>query len=288
MIRSAAAAAMALLGACAALPAASPEAQGTPAASEYEARRTDWRIGAVTYQVFVDRYVPSADLDAKRELYAAPRALEAWNTLPSHGHKVDGSIHWSHELAFWGGDLASLRTKVGYLHELGVDVLYLNPIQYADSNHKYDAIDYRQVSPEYGTKADLKALADDLHADGMRLILDGVFNHMGENATWFLDAAASPDSPYRDWFTFNPDVENGYVGWWGIAALPELNWENPEVRREIADAPDSVVRSWFDEDIDGWRLDVATELGLDNLAAITAASHEEKPGSLVIGEVWSY
>ena len=289
MIRRLAAAALAVLAACASQPvSAPPHSEPIAGPDVFDARRADWRIGAVTYQVFVDRYVPSADLDAKRGLYAPPRTLQEWTNPPTAGEKVDGSIHWSHELAFWGGDLASLRTKVGYLNGLGVDVLYLNPIQLADSNHKYDAIDYREISPEYGTKADLRALAEELHADGMHLVLDGVFNHMGENSRWFLDAQSSPDSPYRDWFTFDPSVRNGYVGWWGIAALPELKWENPEVRAEIVDKPDSVVRSWFGDGIDGWRLDVATELGLDNLAAITRASHEERPGSLVIGEVWSY
>ncbi|MEZ5947427.1 MAG: hypothetical protein R3C04_11375, partial [Hyphomonas sp.] len=96
MLRLAAIGAAALLASCAGIPGPAAPAPDAATVSPFEARLADWRIGAVTYQVFMDRYVPSANLDAKRGLYAAPRSLEAWQTLPAHGHKVDGSIHWSH------------------------------------------------------------------------------------------------------------------------------------------------------------------------------------------------
>ncbi|WP_300545102.1 glycoside hydrolase family 13 protein [Maricaulis sp.] len=274
----------AILSAC----STGPDLQAQTGESPFDARRADWRAGAVTYQIFVDRFAPSNDIDSKRHLYAPPRTLEAWSEQPAQGEPVPGEIVWSHELAFWGGDLDSVRRQAGYLDALGVDVVYLNPIHLAPTNHKYDAIDLTEISPEYGTRADLRALADTLHANRMRLVLDGVFNHVGVRSHWFVDAQSSPDSPYRDWFHFGEDYQNGYVGWWGVANLPQLNWNNTDVSARIATAPDSVVRQWFRDGIDGWRLDVATELGFDHLATISAAVHETRPGALVIGEVWSY
>ncbi|RFB01605.1 glycoside hydrolase family 13 protein [Parvularcula marina] len=284
-------AAILILHGCSAEEQSSPVPAPTKAEAAstiYDQRRDDWRIGAVTYQIFVDRYVPAENLDAKRALYAPPKILKEWSDQPARGEPVPEAGIWTHELSFWGGDLNSIRTKVGYLEALGVDVVYLNPIHLAPSNHKYDAISYTELSPEYGTFEDLTALADDIHEADMRLVIDGVFNHMGRRSEWFLAAMEDENSPYRGWFTIGEEYQNGYVGWWGIANLPELNWENPVVRARIVDDEDSVVRKWFDYGIDGWRLDVATELGFDNLTAITSAAHEEKAGSLVIGEVWSY
>ena len=171
----------------------------------YDQRREDWRIGAVTYQIFVDRYVPTENLDAKRALYAPPKILKEWSDQPAQGEPVPEAGIWTHELSFWGGDLNSIRTKVGYLEALGVDVVYLNPIHLAPSNHKYDAISYTELSPEYGTFEDLTALADDIHEADMRLVIDGVFNHMGRRSAWFLAAMEDENNPYRDWFTIGEE-----------------------------------------------------------------------------------
>lgn len=268
--------------------AAKTEAKAEEPLSRFDQRRADWRIGAVTYQIFVDRFAPSESLDAKRHLYDFPKSLKDWSEQPRRGELVPSAGIWTHELSFWGGDLNSINGKVDYLKDLGVEVVYLNPIQMALSNHKYDAIDYKKISEEYGTFDDLRTLTTSLHNRNMKLILDGVFNHVGRHSVWFKDAQASESSKYRDWFHFGEEYQNGYIGWWGVGNLPEVNWQNPEVAEAIVHAPDSVVRHWFQYGIDGWRLDVATELGFENLKAITDASHEEKPGSLVIGEIWSY
>lgn len=265
-------------------------------ASEYDVargkiladREADWRNGAVVYQVFVDRFAPARNLEAKRALYAAPRRLRAWTELPARGALDESAGVWSHELDFWGGDLASLRGKIDYLQQLGADVVYLNPICQALTNHKYDAQDYFAVAPEYGTRADVAALAADLHARNMRLVLDGVFNHVGRTSPWFLQALADPASPYRDWFYIGAEYPAGHRGWADVANLPELRLENPAVRARIWGAADSVVQSYLRDGVDGWRLDVATDLGFNYLGELTRAAHAARPGSLVIGENWVY
>ncbi len=192
---------------------------------------------------------------------------------------------WSHELDFWGGDLLGVTSKLGYLQALGVDVLYLNPIHLAYTNHKYDALDYLKISPEFGTEADMTRLIDESHAKGMKVVLDGVFNHMGRNSQKFKDAQADPNSPYRDWFFFGDPYPGGARGWFQATNLPELKLENPAVRDYIYARPDSVVQTWLRNGIDGWRLDVAPDIGPKYLAELTAAAHSAKPGSLVVGEI---
>ena len=171
---------------------------------------------------------------------------------------------------------------------LGADVLYLNPIDLAYTNHKYDTLDYRAVSPEYGTRDDARALARDVHARGMKIMLDGVFNHMGRNSPIFKQAESDPKSPYRHWFVFGPQYAGGARAWALAENLPELNLENAAVRDDLWNARDSVVRGWLRDGIDGWRLDVAFDIGFRYLGELTQAAHDEKPGSLVVGEIANF
>lgn len=254
----------------------------------YEAREADWRNGHLAYQVIVDRFVPAADLDAKRHLYPAPKRLRSWDEDPTQGSYLADEEVWSHEIDFWGGDLASLRTRLDYIADLGADVVYLCPIHLAWTNHGYDALDYEQVRPEYGSREDVKALADDLHQRGIKLVLDGVFNHMGRQSALFQEALGNPDSPHRDWFDFDESYPGGARAWANAVNLPELVIENPEVQRHIWGDADSVVRGFLNDGVDGWRLDVAFELGMVYLDQITRAAHETKPGSLVLGEICLY
>jgi len=257
-------------------------------AGVFEAREHDWRNGAVVYQVYVDRFAPSANLEAKRGLYPAPKRLHAWTDLPTRGTYLPEAKVWSHEIDFWGGDLQSLRGKLDYIQGLGADVLYLNLIDLAYTNHKYDTLDYRAVSPEYGTRDDARALARDVHARGMKIVLDGVFNHMGRNSPIFKQAEADTGSKYRDWFVFGPQYAGGARAWALAENLPELNLENPAVRDDLYNAHDSIVRGWLRDGIDGWRLDVAFDIGFRFLGELTQAAHEEKPGSLVVGEIANF
>jgi glycosidase len=260
----------------------------TAAAGTYERRERDWRMGALVYQVLVDRFAPSADLEAKRALYPAPKTLHPWTEAPRRGVYLESGRLWSHEIQFWGGDLASTRSRLDHVQGLGADVVYLNPIHLAYTNHKYDAFDYQAVSPEFGTRADVRALAADVHRRGMKLVLDGVFNHMGRNAPIFKEAMADPRSKWRDWFYFGPQYQSGSRVWWLAENLPELNLENPAVRAHVWGARDSVVRSVLRDGVDGWRLDVAVDIGFQWLEQLTKAAHAEKPGSLVVGEIANY
>lgn len=255
----------------------------------FASRARDWRTGATVYQVFVDRFARPHDLDAKRDRYAAPRTLvDDWGRAPKRGTRNPEIGCNTAELEFWGGDLASLRDRLDHIASLGAEVLYLNPIFEALTNHKYDATDYFAISPEFGTSADLTALADDLHARDMKLVLDGVFNHTGRTHPRFVEAMANPESPWREHYVIDAAHPNGYRSWFNVPNLPELNLEHPPVREELWEGAESVVRRWLERGADGWRLDVAYDLGFEHLRAISDAAHETKPGSLVVGEIWSY
>ncbi len=257
-------------------------------AGVYETREADWRNGAVVYQVIVDRFAPAADLQAKRALYPPPKALRDWTEVPAKGPYLPEQRLSAHELDFWGGDLGSLRSRLDHVTKLGADALYLTPIHLAYTNHKYDALDYQKVSPEYGTRDDFRRLAADAHRRGLKVVLDGVFNHMGRNAPIFQQALADPKSPWRDWFAIGPQFAGGARSWAGFQNHPELNLDHPAVQRHLWGGPDSVVRSWLRDGADGWRLDTAYELGPDLLRRLTDAAHAEKPGSLVVGEIVNY
>lgn len=251
------------------------------------ARDADWRIGPIVYHAFVDRFAPSANLEAKKALYGAPRELVDWSTPPKRGVYSDNVGVWTHELAFWGGDLQSLRSKLDHVQNLA-DVLYVNPIHEALTNHKYDATNYDKVDPAYGTEADFAGLVEDLHGRKMRLVLDGVFNHCGRSNPIFSEALGNLQSSRRDWFLFDSKYPSGYRAWANVGNLPEINLENPATRDYMWQADDSIVAQWLKRGADGWRLDVAHEIGLEYLADITEAAHKHKPNSLVIGEVWNY
>ena len=254
-------------------------------------REQDWRVGPVVYQVLVDRFAPPDDLTARQALYPPPRRTRSWHELPRKGRYLPGEGVWSHELDFWGGDLAGLTERLDHLQALQADVLYLNPVHQALTNHKYDAEDYFTVSREYGTRDDLRALARQLHRRELRLVLDGVFNHMGRRSRWFQQAISDRDGPRRRWFFIGPQYPGGVRRWADVDNLPALRLEHPEVQARIFGDPDSVVQDYLrgeQDGADGWRLDVAYDMGPAILERITRAAHAARPGSLVLGEIWNY
>lgn len=251
----------------------------------YEKRCKDWRYGPVVYQIFVDRFAESDDIEQKKPLYNYPRTLRTWNELPTPGSFMEDAKYWSHELDFWGGDLKSLLTKMDYIKSLDVDVLYLNPIVESLSNHKYDASDYLNISREYGTKKDLDRVISKSHDMNMKIMLDGVFNHMGIQAPMFQDALKNPHSPYRHFFDFNDTYPQGVRMWVDTKSLVELNLEEEKVQRYLYKDDTSVIQSYLRRGVDGWRLDVAFDIGYQYLKEITEAAHQVHPENAIVGEL---
>ena len=186
---------------------------------------------------------------------------------------------------FYGGNLNGIREKLPYLHALGVEILYLNPIFYAWSTHRYDTCDYKRIDPMLGSEADFRALCGAAHALGMKIILDGVFSHVGSRSAYFQQAIHDPASPYRGWFRFK-QYPNVYDSWWGITTLPCIDKLNPDYMDYIIDSDDSVVVRWLKLGADGWRLDVVDELPDAFLARLRERIRQVKPDAILIGEVW--
>ena len=255
--------------------------------SIYKQREKDWRNGAIIYQIIVDRFAQPLDLPAKKHLYHPPKTLRTWDDLPKPGYFNKDVKYWSHELDFWGGDLMSVMTKLDYLRSLDMDALYLNPIFESVSNHKYDATSYEEISKEYGTHEDLNQLCEALHKMNKKLILDGVFNHVGIGSKLF-QKALNNESETRDWFDFNSKYSKGVRLWADVDSLPELNLEKEAVRDYLYQSKDSIIKRYIQLGIDGWRLDVAFDLGFKYLKELTLAAHEEKRDSLIVGEIWNY
>lgn len=163
----------------------------------------------------------------------------------------------------------------------------------SDSNHRYDTADYRRIDPMLGTEEDFRTLCREARCRGIRVMLDGVFNHTGNNSRYFnaqgfypeLGAAQSRESPYYSWYSFHPWPDD-YDAWWGIKTLPAVQESTDSYRRFIIRDHDSVVRHWLRQGASGWRLDVADELPDDFIAEIRDAMEQENPDSFLLGEVW--
>ena len=174
-----------------------------------------------------------------------------------------------------------------------MDTLYFCPIFEAPENHRYGTGDYEKIDPMLGTEEDFRALCGDAHALGMRVMLDGVFNHQGFVSRYFngdgsydsVGAAQSQDSPYYPWYHFSHWPDH-YDSWWGIYSLPAVNESEPSYRDYIFGGEDSIIRRWLRAGADGWRLDVADELPDDFVHGIHEAARQAKPEAVVIGEVW--
>ena len=312
----------------------------------------DWAKGAVFYQIYVDRFCngdPSNDVLDNEYCYidSPTRQVKDWYEYPAN---MDVG-------RFYGGDLQGVKDKLDYLQDLGVDVIYFNPLFVSPSNHKYDIQDYDYIDPHYGKIVDdggevlpngvtdnsqatkykkrttglknLEAsnelfikLVEELHRRGMKVILDGVFNHCGSFNKWMdreriyegeedyePGAYVSADSPYRSYFRFfkegpeNWPYNANYDGWWGHDTLPKLNYEGSKKLEEYIL---NIGRKWVSPpyNVDGWRLDVAADLGFSaeynhefwrkfrnavkeaNPDAVILAEHYGDPYSWLQGDQW--
>ena len=193
---------------------------------------------------------------------------------------------------YFGGDLRGITQKLTYLKSMGVGTIYLNPIFEAHSNHRYNTADFLRIDPLLGTEEDLRELCARAKALGIRVILDGVFNHTGADSVYFNKkrrygnggAYNDPQSPYRSWYEFT-NYPNGYQSWWGFQELPNLNERDPSYGEFIC-GENGVLRKWLADGISGWRLDVADELPDEFLDRVAACVKGADPDAAVIGEVW--
>ncbi|WP_018460499.1 alpha-amylase family glycosyl hydrolase [Thermus oshimai] len=243
-----------------------------------------WALGAVFYQIFPDRFRQGrpglAPKDGAWTLGGRPIRRKAWHEPPG----PEGALE------FYGGDLFGVVEALPYLKALGVEVLYLTPIFQSPSSHRYDTEDYLRVDPHLGGEEALRALYEALEAGGMRLVLDGVFNHVGATHPWFRRALEEPESPERGMFTFYPD--GSYASFWGVKSMPKLDYASPLTQERFVYAPKAPIRHWM-RLCHGWRLDVAHSIGEGGtdrenprwLRALALAAKEAREDALVFGEL---
>ncbi len=224
----------------------------------------EWVKSSVFYQIFPDRfYNGNEDNDVQDGEYffdGHATSKKSWNQIP-------GKYEEAHCLDFFGGDLEGVKKKIPYLKALGVNGVYINPIFRAATHHKYDCVDYFNVDPHFGGNKALAELAEALHENNMRIIIDTSINHTGTAHKWFnmdgeffdksIGAYNNPDAPERSFYFF--DENNEYDAWFGVKTLPTLNYGSEALRQIIYKSDDSVVKKWLKEPycIDGWRFDVA-------------------------------
>lgn len=247
----------------------------------------DFACGAVMYQIMPDRFWQSGECDLSEKL--RPFSVHA-----SHAEQpcytADAGGNWCGD--FYGGNLRGIQEKLPYLRELGVGILYLNPVFMAYSNHRYDTADYKRVDPMLGTEDDFRALCDAAHENGMRVILDGVFSHTGSNSVYFdakhifgHGAVSDPASPYREWYHFR-HYPDSYDCWWNMPTLPNVEELTPSYVNYIIEDEDSVIAHWLRLGADGYRLDVVDELPDEFVAKLKRRMRAVKPESILLGEVW--
>ena len=237
-------------------------------------RTPDWVKHAVFYQIFPDRF-------ARSERVPKAGHLEPWDAPPTvHGYK--------------GGDLLGVVERLDHLEALGVTALYFNPIFQSGANHRYHTHDYFRVDPMLGGDEALRELLDAAHARGMKVVLDGVFNHASRGFLQFHDVLENgPASAYLDWWHIEGfplgaygegDGALRYGAWWNLPALPKFNTDTPAVREFLL----SVGEHWLRFGIDGWRLDVPNEIDDDDFwRAFRERCHAVNPEAYIVGELWT-
>jgi neopullulanase len=258
-----------------------------------------WVADAIFYQIFPDRFASS-------ERVEKPGPLEPWDSPPT-------------TYGFKGGDLLGIVDRLDYLQQLGITALYLTPIFSSASNHRYHTYDYYQVDPLLGGDDALRELLDACHGRGMRVVLDGVFNHSGRGFWPFHHIVETGgSSPYVDWFYTDaaalaagkqlqaypsPQEERemsrsatagqhqqgdvtlshlGYRAWWDLPALPKLNTNNPHMREHLMRA----AEHWLRFGIDGWRLDVAEEIDAGFWREFRQRVRAVRPDAYIVAEIW--
>ena len=252
-----------------------------------------WVFKSVFYQIFPDRFAngnPALDHQpGKTATSGESITVKAWGDQPEGGFD------------FFGGDIEGITQRIDHLTELGVNAIYLNPIFLAPSNHRYDLEDYFSIDPHLGDEQTFVKLVDTLHDREIKIILDGVFNHVGWGHRWFnrfgrfetQGAYQSEQSEYADFFSFQSHPDK-YVGWFGFDSLPKLNFQSQKLRDYLYGASDSVMKFWLAEPykLDGWRFDVANmtarygtyQAGIEVWREVKASVRADYPDAYLLGE----
>ncbi len=256
-----------------------------------EYQTPEWFRGRVMYQIFPDRFCRAeggSDLSKKRSGY---QLHEDWYAPPAeHRHPFEDGPAYND---FYGGNLKGIAEKLPYLKELGVGVIYLNPIFEAYSNHRYDTGNYKNIDPILGNEEDFRELCRRAEKLNIRVILDGVFSHTGADSVYFNKygtygegegAYRNWGSPYRNWYQF-ADYPN-YQSWWGCSNLPNVNEMEDSYLNYILRDEDAVIKKWIRQGASGWRLDVADELPDEFIKILRRELKRLNPDGVIIGEVW--
>ena len=244
-------------------------------------KKANWFNDAIMYQIMTDRFFRGGSEEKKD--YAIMH--NDWYEDPYY--KPVGK-EWN--IDFYGGDLKGIIAKLDYLRSLNISAIYLNPIFLARSTHKYDVGNYLEIDPMFGTVDDFANLCKKAKAKGIRIILDMVFNHSGDDSLYFnkygrydsVGAYHHPSSPYRDWYTFGKYYKHGYRAWWDIETLPAFNQDNLEYQKLLRE----VLTKWLKLGASGIRLDVVDELNNDIVRLIHDICKEIGEDKVIIGEVW--
>ncbi|MBQ7514998.1 MAG: 4-alpha-glucanotransferase [Schwartzia sp.] len=246
-----------------------------------------WFRRSVMYQIFPDRFYREGPAAEK------PGAVlhSCWKDAPQYFKDEYSRAILAYD--FFGGNLAGIRAKLRYLKDLGISVIYFNPVFEAESNHRYDTGDYHKIDPMLGTEEEFSALCRDAKEMGIRILIDGVFSHTGSNSRYFnrygqydsIGAYQSKKSPYFAWYDF-VNYPESYNSWWGFDTLPNINETEPSYMDFIISAEDSVLHHWSKAGISGWRLDVIDELPPEFSQAFYRELKKTDPEAVLIGEIW--
>ncbi|MFT8710054.1 MAG: glycoside hydrolase family 13 protein [Sporolactobacillus sp.] len=253
----------------------------------------DWYTQGVIYHIFVDRFNNGNAFHRISHPKRNSFIYATENDDPYYIRDASGNIvRWD----FFGGNLRGIIDKLHELADFGVTVLYLSPIFEASSNHRYNTADFTTIDPMIGDRSIFAKLIKKAKKHNIRIILDGVFNHVGADSLYFNKfghygtggAYKNRHSPYYDWFSFH-DYPDHYDSWWAVDDLPTVNKSLPAYRHFIYDSDQSVINQWTKMGIGGWRLDVADELPDDFIAGIRRAldgHNSDNERKVLIGEVW--
>lgn len=249
----------------------------------------EWYKEGIMYQIFVDRFNSAGEDNLYKDRKGFVKYTN-WHDKNRYIKDPKGHIlYWD----IYGGNIKGITEKIDYLKRLNVSVLYLNPIFEANSNHKYDTADYEKLDPGFGKEEDFDDFIKTCKANGINVILDGVFSHVGSDSKYFnrkgaystLGAFQSKESPYYEWFDFiNYPVD--YDSWWKNLSLPNVKEMHPTYLAYIVTGQDSIVKRWLRRGIKGWRLDVADELPDEFIELIHRETKNVDEESIVLGEVW--